>query len=112
MGCGDDDRGNNQEPPPPPAPVASVAITAPTSTIQVGQTLQLTATAYDADGATLENRAFDWAPSNPTIATVFASGFVTGVAPGEVQISATSEGVTGTIAITIVPAPAAAMTSQ
>jgi uncharacterized protein YjdB len=107
IGCGGDDRGAIQEPP-PPAPVASVIITAPTTTIQVGQTLQLIATAYDADGATLENRAFDWAPSDPTVATVFASGLVTGVAPGEVQISATSENVTGSIAITIIPAPAAA----
>ena len=104
-GCGDDGGSNIQEPPPPQAPVASVTVTAPVTTIQVGQTVQLVATAFDAEGARLENRAFDWAPSDPTIATVFASCLVTGVAPGEVQISATSEGITGSIAITIVPAP-------
>ena len=106
MACGDGRSGGDiVEPPPQPAPVASVTVTAPATTIQVGQTVQLVATAFDADGATLQNRPFDWVPSNPTLATVFASGLVTGVAPGEVQISATSEGVTGTIAITITPVP-------
>src|SRR5215210_904552 len=104
--CGDDSSGGDiVEPPPQPAPVASVTVTAPATTIEVGQTVQLVATAFDAAGVTLQNRAFDWAPSNPTLATVFASGLVTGVAPGEVQISATSEGVTGTIGMTITPVP-------
>jgi glucose/arabinose dehydrogenase len=102
--CGGDGGGGDiVEPPPQPAPVASVTVTAPATTIQVGETVQLVATAYDALGATLENRAFGWSPSDPTVASVSTSGLVTAIAPGEVQINATSEGVTGTIAITITP---------
>jgi glucose/arabinose dehydrogenase len=103
--CGGDSGGGDiVEPPAQPAPVASVTVTAPVTTIQVGQTVQLVATAYDAAGATLENRAFSWAPSDPTLASVSTSGLVSAIAPGEVQIRATSEGVTGTIAITVTPA--------
>ena len=102
--CGGDGGGGDiVEPPPQPAPVASVTVTAAVTTVQVGQTVQLVATAYDAAGAALENRAFGWSPSDPTLAAVSTSGLVTAIAPGEVLIQATSEGVTGTIAITVTP---------
>jgi glucose/arabinose dehydrogenase len=86
---------------PDPTPVAELAVTAPATTIGVGQTIQLTATARDAEGNVLEDRAFDWASSEPSIATVSETGLVTGLAPGEAVISATAEGITGSLAITV-----------
>jgi glucose/arabinose dehydrogenase len=86
---------------PDPSPVAALAVTAPATTIGVGQTIQLTATARDAEGNVLEDRALDWASSEPSIATVSETGLVAGLAQGEAVISATAEGITGSLAITV-----------
>ena len=95
----------------PPLPVASVSVTPGTATVQVGQTAQLTATTKDAGGNVLSGRAVTWASSTPALATVSATGLVTGVAAGAaVTITATSEGQSGTAAITVVPIPVASVT--
>src|SRR5215210_1851425 len=99
--CSDNSGGDIQEPPPDPAPVAQVTVTGPATEVQVGQTLQLTASAQDAAGAPLEGRTFAWTTSDETLATVSSAGLVSGVAPGSVEISATSEGVAGTMAVTV-----------
>jgi len=96
--CGDDGgnlQGNN-----PPA-VAQVTVEAPATSIAVGDSVQLQAVARDADGNTLEDRTVEWASANTAVATVSASGMVTGLSAGEVQISATVDTVAGTIAITV-----------
>jgi len=49
----------------------------------------------------LTGRVVGWASSNPAIATVSATGLVTGVAAGAATITATSEGKSGTAAITV-----------
>ena len=83
-------------------PVSSVAVTPATATVQVGQTVQLTATAKDASGNVLPGRTVTWASSNTAVATVSGSGLVTGVAAGgPVTITATSEGQSGTAAVTV-----------
>jgi uncharacterized protein YjdB len=51
-----------------------------------------------------------WASSNPALATISASGRVTGVAPGRVTISATSDGITGTTTVTVIPIRVATVT--
>ena len=85
---------------PPPA-VASVDVTPPSASVQAGQTVQLTATPKDANGAPLSGRTVTWSSSNTSIAAVSTSGLVSGVTPGSVTISATSEGKSGTAAITV-----------
>src|SRR6266511_4239366 len=57
-----------------PVPVASVAVTPATPSIQVGQTVQLTATPKDASGNALSGRVVTWGSSNNSIATVTSSG--------------------------------------
>lgn len=90
-------------PPPPPPTVSTVVVTPATGTFEVGQTLPLTAQARDASGNVLA-RTFTWTSSNASLATVSAEGVVTGVAPGgPIVISATTDGRTGTAAITITP---------
>lgn len=95
--CADGGGGDIQE----PVAVAQVAVSAPAPTVVVGQTLQLTATAQDAAGNPLEARAFAWSTADAAIASVSPSGLVTGVAAGPVEIRATSEGVTGSMTITV-----------
>src|SRR5207247_1238188 len=91
------------------APVASVTVSPAAATVTVGTTTQLTATPKDANGTALGGRAVTWATSNAAIATVSASGLVTGVAAGSATITATSEGQSGTSAITVTNVPVASV---
>ncbi len=87
-------------PPPPPAPVASVAVSPGTPSILVGTAVQLSAATKDAQGSTLSGRAITWSSSAEAVATVNATGLVTGVsAGGPVTITATSEGQLGSAQI-------------
>jgi uncharacterized protein YjdB len=88
-----------------PPPVASVSVTPANPSVQVGGTVQLAAATRDANGALLTGRAISWTSSNTSIGAVSASGLVTGVAAGTAQITAISEGVTGTTVITVTAAP-------
>src|SRR2546422_938350 len=91
-----------------PIPVATVAVTPPTASIVVGATVQLSATPQDAAGNPLTGRTVTWQTSDGTIATVDATGLVTGKAlGGPVTITATSEGKAGTAAVTVTPIPVA-----
>src|SRR5439155_653910 len=65
-------------------PVASVTVSPATATVQVGQTMQLAAAPKDANGNSLSGRTITWASGSTAVATVSASGFVTGVAAGSV----------------------------
>ena len=89
---------------PPPAPVATVAVTAPRTSLTVGETTQLTATTRDAAGAVLTGRVVTWSTSASSIASVSSSGLVTAVATGTATITATSEGRTGSVGITVTAA--------
>src|SRR5207302_655296 len=91
----------------PTTPVASVDAPPPTATVQAGQTVQLTATPRDANGAALSGRAVSWSSSNPSVATVSSSGLVSGVTPGSATITATSEGKSGTASVTVTQVPVA-----
>jgi uncharacterized protein YjdB len=85
-----------------PAPVATVTVTPNPASVAVGATVQLTATLKDANGNTLTGRTVAWTTSNASFATVNAStGLVTGVAAGSATITATSEGKSGTSAVTV-----------
>lgn len=94
-------------PPPPPVSVARVDVGPSAASVPVTQTVQLSATPRDAAQNPLTNRTVTWASLNGAIASVNASGLVTGVAPGTASITATSEGVAGTATITVVPIPVA-----
>ena len=82
-------------------PVASVVVTPATATVAVGGTQPLTASVRDAAGNVLVGRAVTWTSSDTTRATVSASGVVTGRAAGSATITASSEGRSGTAAVTV-----------
>jgi len=88
-----------------PVAAASVAVTPNAPTVQVGQDTQLTATAYDASGTVLSNRAATWSSANPTVATVSSTGRVTGVSSGQATITATIDGKAATAALRVNDAP-------
>ncbi|HUQ80387.1 MAG TPA: Ig-like domain-containing protein [Gemmatimonadaceae bacterium] len=91
-------------------PVATVTVAPTTLPLQAGQTGTLTATARDAANNVLAGRAITWSSSNTNVATVAPNGTVTAVAPGSATISATSEGKTGTAAVTVTAVPVASVT--
>ena len=82
-------------------PVASVVLLPNQASVAIGATFQLSASTLDAGGATLTGRAIIWTTSNAAVATVNASGLVTGVAPGTTTITAASEGKTSTSTVTV-----------
>ncbi|MCR5507881.1 MAG: leucine-rich repeat protein [Lachnospiraceae bacterium] len=78
----------------------SVTITGSTQKINVGETLQLTATILPADATA--GTALTWASTNTGIAFVDNTGLVRGIANGSVTISATTEnGARGTYDVAV-----------
>ncbi|HEX2781672.1 MAG TPA: Ig-like domain-containing protein, partial [Gemmatimonadaceae bacterium] len=69
--------------------------------ISTVETAQLTATVRDAGGAVLTGRTVTWTTSAPNVASVSGSGLVAGLNPGSVTITATSEGHSGSVTISV-----------
>jgi Bacterial Ig-like domain (group 2)/Regulator of chromosome condensation (RCC1) repeat len=89
----------------PPAPVATVSILPDPATTHVGASIQLTVELQDASGATLTGRTVVWGSLDAAIATASDAGLVSGLSPGSTTITASSEGKTGAVALTVDPAP-------
>ena len=99
-GCGDDEPVDPGEP--SPAPVATVTLNVERDTVLVGAAVQLEATAQDADGNALEDRAVEWSTSDTVLATVL-NGAVFARAMGVVTITATSGGKSAAATIDLAP---------
>jgi hypothetical protein len=95
-----------------PNRVVTVTVTAPITNVVVGGTVQLTATAITQGGTTVTNPAITWRSTAPNVATVSATGLVTGVAVGSAEIEATIRGVKGTLNLTVTGDPCAAAISM
>jgi hypothetical protein len=74
-----------------PVPISTVTLTPATGSVNVGSTLSLTALAQDAKGNELTGRPFTFTSSDTNMATVSTAGVVTGIAPGSVSVTATSD---------------------
>ncbi|MFY0627068.1 MAG: Ig-like domain-containing protein [Reichenbachiella sp.] len=88
-----------------PVPVTGVSITPSTASIKATLTVQLVTTVLP-ENAT--DKSVTWSSSDEGIATVDSEGLVTGVAEGQVTITATSVSqgdVIGTSTVTVAPAP-------
>jgi uncharacterized protein YjdB len=90
--------------------VATVGVTIAPSSITVGSRATAAATVRDGAGNALSGRTVTWSSGNAAVASVDGSGAVTGVAPGTAEITATSEGRTGTASITVTPVPVSSVT--
>ncbi len=79
--------------PPAPDPIASIVLSnVPTTPLYTPNGVQLVASALNATGATINGVSLSWSSSDPGIATVSSSGFVTAVGAGLVSISVASGG--------------------
>ncbi len=85
----------------PPA-VATVTVSPSAGTVEVGSTLQLSASPQSASGSALPNPVA-WSSAAPAIATVTATGTVTGVSVGAATITAASGGTQGTMSVSVIP---------
>ena len=82
--------------------LVSIAVTPSTASIAPGSTQQFTAKGTYANGSTQDlTSTATWQSSNSAIATITAAGLATGVAPGAVNITATSGSVSGTASLTV-----------
>jgi uncharacterized protein YjdB len=80
---------------------ASVTVSPPSATLDLGQSVALTAVVRDAGGNTIPGKTVTWASSSVATATVSPQGTATAVAEGTAQITATVDGVSGAAAITV-----------
>ena len=97
--CGD---GTTEPPAPDPLLPTTVTVSPATATIVEGDTLRLTATATNVYGQVVAGVDFAWASGDTAVAVVDASGLVTGVAAGQVQVTATAAGLTGRAELAVV----------
>jgi len=83
-------------------PAVSRIVIAPTNPrILVGETIQLTATVLDADNRVITGMTITWSSSNTNRATVDNTGLVRGISDGNVNISASAGGKTGSTTVRV-----------
>lgn len=87
---------------PPPGEVATVSVAPARDTVNAGESVQLIPIVRDGSGNVVPGRMVLWSSSDDAVATVDDTGLVIGIAPGEATITCTSEGKTGTSAITVI----------
>ena len=92
-----------------PVAVASVDVSAAATNVTVGQTTPATAVLRDVRGAVLAGRTVVWTSATPAVATVSPSGVISAVAVGQATISATVEGKSGSVVITVIRVPVASV---
>jgi plastocyanin len=83
------------------AVVVSLTLNAPSNSIIVGATLQLTATLLDINGHEVSDGSITWQSSATTIATVAPNGVVTGRGVGTARIRATSGSARDSVEVTV-----------
>ncbi len=91
------------------APVATVEVSPSNDTINVAETLLLSAELRDVYDNVLSGRTIEWSSDNALVASVDGDGLVTGIGVngGTVTITASSGGQSGTATVVVMPAPVA-----
>jgi Tol biopolymer transport system component len=93
-------------------PVANVNVSPLAQPLETGDVFSLTATVTDASGRVLSGRAITWSTSNALVATIAPNGQVTARGTGDVTLTATSEGKTGSVTSFVDVPPAASLLYQ
>ncbi len=94
----------NNPPPVPTGPVANISLTAPKTSLLVGDIVQATATATDSSGNPVVPQ-YSWSSSNNAVAKVTPTGVVLGLAQGtNVSVSASAGGKTATLIFNVASA--------
>lgn len=82
--------------------VTSVTVVPAADTVAVGQTAQLQVIVKSRHGGSTTTTSATWVSANAKVATVSTTGLVKGIAVGNVTITATVSGKSGTSAITVI----------
>ncbi|WP_428104148.1 Ig-like domain-containing protein [Candidatus Palauibacter sp.] len=94
VSCGGGDTSAPQPTPPPPTPQAPVAVRVTLDpemvTVVAGDTVRVTARVLNDRAQPISGAAVTWTSSDPTIATVNATGLVTGLKEGNASLTAAS----------------------
>ena len=85
----------------PPGAVATVTLIPAAASVMIGESLQLATILEDEIRNVATDRPVTWTSSAPSVATVSASGRVTGVGRGSAVIEAMSEQKSGTATVTV-----------
>jgi hypothetical protein len=86
---------------------ATVTVAPSSDSVVMSGTLRLTAQARDRGQSLIGDATFAWTSSNPAIASVDATGLVTGLAVGSVQITARADTASAVAQVKVVRAPLA-----
>lgn len=84
-----------------------VALNAPT--LNVGQSTQAVATAFDSSGQSISGLTTTWSTSDTSVATISTSGLVTAKKSGSASVVATVSGKTGSATLTVAAQTAASI---
>ncbi|MGI8498040.1 MAG: Ig-like domain-containing protein [Gemmatimonadaceae bacterium] len=86
-----------------PTAVTTVTIAPDSGRVLLGYGLRLSAALSDITGTPVTGRLVTWSSADTTIARVGGSGLVEGLRLGTTLVTATSEGVSGTVSVTVIP---------
>lgn len=91
--------------------VDRVEVTPRSPSVTVGETVELSATAYDARGNELDGRPVSWSvdEANSDVVDVDDQGTVVGKTSGSAQVTATVEGVEASVTVTVEATPVASV---
>jgi hypothetical protein len=89
-----------------PVPVVIITVSVAASNLAVGQTTQATAILHAAHDIQITGRPITWTSSSNAVATVTRAGLVTAVSPGQATITATADGKSGGVVVTVTAASA------
>lgn len=92
------------------AVVATVTVSPATATLEIGESRQLVASTLNAAGELLSGRTIVWTSSDSAKVRVSAAGLATAVVQGTVNVSASSEGKSGSTAIVVSATRVASLT--
>jgi serine/threonine-protein kinase len=92
----------------PASGVVAIQVSAPPKSVKAGDSFVLTATPLDYRGGFLLGHTVQWSTSDVGVAVVTASGWVATLGQGPVVLTATCEGVTASVGITVEEAAPAA----
>jgi len=84
---------------------ASVEVLPPSPAIHAGEGVQMSAVVRDQTGQPLPGAVVRWSGSDDAVATVSASGAVSGVRPGTATVTATSGSASGSTVVTVLNRP-------
>jgi hypothetical protein len=86
----------------PTSPVASVVVTPSPANLVVGTSQRFAAEVRDAGGRVLEGRTVTWSSSAPSVLAIDGTGAARALTAGTAEVTATSEGKTGTATVRVV----------